>query len=342
MIGSRLFGRSSNAPVGLAIEIGEAAIRGAVFGMDGVARFRRSSPTGPPGDGVVHRTKAILRALATDARANGLVPVGIGIAGPGTIGAAPRGAWTHTPLPWSRLWLADAFREDLGLPVAINTTVAAIGLAESFAAVPGEPGITAFVELGPGVRAAIFSGGHLVRGSTDGAGELGHLPVMPDGEWCRCGQRGCLEVYFSSRGLVRRYRARGGGSTFAPADIARRWDDDPVCGLVWNEGLRAFALGLAALTLLVDPAAIILGGGLSRSALRLSDSLEPLLAELLAWRGVPAIRPSQLGPGAAQLGAAILAFQAAGSPSIGTAWDLHSTSRDAASNHKDSGWGGDQ
>lgn len=313
MMGSRFFARPERKPVVLAVEIGNLALRGAIFGLDGVARLRRLRPSGPPGDGVTDRSRALLRELAVDARANGMEPIAIGITSTGA----------HTPL-------ANILGNELGVPVVVSTSVAARGLAESFAGPPEEQGNTVFVTVGARVRAAIVSGGSLLTGCTDSAGELGHLPVMPDGEWCHCGQQGCLEVYFSSEGLVRRYRAFGGPLTIAGADIARQQNDDPLCGLLWNEGLRALSLGLAALTLLVDPAAIILDGNLPQPVPSFKEAVGSRLADLLAWRTVPAIRVSRLGHGAAQIGAAILAFQAAGHVGIASTWDLAAASRDPA------------
>lgn len=310
---SRFFARPERKPVVLTVEIGNLALRGAIFGMDGVARLRRLRPSGPPGAGVTDRSRALLGQLAVDARANGMEPVAIGIA---SAGAHPL--------------LATMLSSELGLPVGFSHSVAARGFAESFAGPSEEQGNTVFVTVGTRVRAAIVSGGYLLTGCTDSAGKLGHLPVMPDGEWCHCGQQGCLEVYFSGEGLVRRYRAFGGPLTVAGADIARLQNDDLLCGLLWNDGLRALSLGLAAITLLVDPAAIILGGNLPQPAPNLKEAIGSRLADLLASRTAPPIRASRLGNGAAQIGAAILAFQMAGHVGIASTWDLASASHDPA------------
>src|SRR5262249_28289826 len=143
-----------------------------------------------------------------------------------------------------------------------------------------------------------------------------HLPVRPDGEPCRCGQRGCTEVYASAAGIARRYLTRSGVRRSA-REIAERVAVDPDAAAVWDEAADALGFALASATFLLDPGLIVLGGGLAGAGEALRDPVATALTGRLAWRPAPEVRISPLGGRAGLLGAALLAWQAAGYPSRG-------------------------
>lgn len=92
------------------------------------------------------------------------------------------------------------------------------------------------------------------------------------------------------------------------------------CVRVWDEGVRALALSLTTVSLLLDPETILIGGGLSEAGDRLLVPLEQRVSSMLSWRRPPALRRSLLGPRAGQIGAAILGFQAAGVQDPQSGW----------------------
>lgn len=168
------------------------------------------------------------------------------------------------------------------------------------------------IPIGTGISAAFVLGHHLWAGATFSAGEIGHAPVFPDGEVCSCGQKGCLEVYASAKGLARRYAALTGKNVGARG-VQARLGTDPAADQVWATGVSALAISLAQLILGLDPARCIIGGGLSRAGEVLFDPLRRELAERLAWRTVPDIVPAGLGQSAGRWGALIAATRAIGS-----------------------------
>src|SRR4029453_16594941 len=95
-----------------------------------------------------------------------------------------------------------------------------------------------YVALGTGVAAAGISKGQVLTGATGRAGELGHLPVFPDGEWCACGQRGCTETYASAASVSRRYAAASGISD-VPADevLSRAAAGDPIADRIFHDAV---------------------------------------------------------------------------------------------------------
>lgn len=126
--------------------------------------------------------------------------IGIGIAGQvepetGLVHFAPNLYWTDVPLK------ADLHKA-LGLEISITNDVRAATLAEwHFGAGRGcKDFICLFV--GTGTGGGIVSGGHLISGHSNAAGELGHLIVDPNGPLCTCGNRGCCEAIASGWGIA--------------------------------------------------------------------------------------------------------------------------------------------
>jgi glucokinase len=157
----------------------------------------------------------------------------------------------------------------------------------------------------------VITGGQVSTGATDRAGELGHLPVFPDGERCACGQRGCTETYASAAALSRRYSAASGISDVPAADvISRAAAGDPIADGIFEDAITALGRALVSYVLLMDPELIIIGGGMAAAGTAL---LHPLTREVqagLAWRHAPAISIGRFAGDAGRRGAALLAWRA--------------------------------
>jgi glucokinase len=111
--------------------------------------------------------------------------------------------------------------------------------------------------------------------------------------------------------ISRRYR-EATGQVAGAREIAGLRSTDAVAARVWDEAIEALAIGLAAATMMLDPALIVVGGGLSAAGAALLDPLREGLARRVRWRRPPPAELSPLGPRAGLLGAAILAGRAAG------------------------------
>ena len=122
--------------------------------------------------------------------------------------------------------------------------------------------------------------------------------------------------------MSRRYSARSGAPATAERVAALTASGDPVAAQVWGDAVEALSLALATYTLLLDPAAIILGGGLSEAGHLLADPLAERLQKRLTFRAAPPIHHAALGVKAGMLGASLLGWRAAGHPDAGTTWPL--------------------
>lgn len=303
----------------LAVDLGGTAMKGAVVDEAGREHAHRSIDT--PNHDVIGVLTGLVGELARAARRDGLDPVGAAVVTPGSVDEAQGVVRYASNLGWQDFPLLDLLHSALAMPVAVGHDVRAAGLAERlFGAGHGAEDFV-LVPIGTGVAAALFSGGDAVTGAMGAAGEFGHIPIVLNGETCRCGQRGCLEVYVSGAGVARRYTAAAGAS-LSSREIAGRLGSDPVADRVWEEATDVLAQGLAILTLLVDPSVIVLGGGFSRAGDALMRPVRDKLASGLAWRAAPPVVVSELADNAGCVGAAILAFRAAGLGHLVDSWTV--------------------
>lgn len=294
----------------LAVDIGGTTVKGAVLDRAGSVVARRAAPTFAVPGNAFASVAALVAQLHEAAAARGRRPVGIGLASPGLVDAAAGVVTYAANLGWSGMPLRDRLQDRFGLPVALEHDARAGALAERATHPEDTAGYTdfVFVPIGTGVSAAVVSGGVLVRGGSGAAGELGHVPVVPGGEPCACGQRGCVEAYASARSVVERYRRRGGRSATSAPELVACLEVDTVARQVWGEAVDALALGVAGLTAVLDPTTVVVGGGLSSAGDALLDPLERRLRDQLTWRAPPRLVRSVLGPRAGLVGTALLAW----------------------------------
>jgi fructokinase len=125
------------------------------------------------------------------------------------------------------------------------------------------------VILGTGVGGGIAMGGRILLGANAIAGEWGHnpLPWAQPGEIpgpaCYCGRSGCVETFLSGPALAADHRRHGGRSLSAVEIAAFAARGDAQCGATLARYMDRLARGLASVINLIDPDAIVLGGGLS-------------------------------------------------------------------------------
>jgi glucokinase len=296
----------------IGVDVGGTTIKAALFDSDGLEYFRSDWPTPRQlgTDAVITTIIDVIAELraqvpeAAQVRAVGLVV-------PGLVDAEQGIAVYAANLGWRQLPLRQIVAEAVGLPVILDHDVRAAGLAElELGAGRGLQEII-FVALGTGVAAAVITRGQVAAGATGRAGELGHLPVFPEGEWCACGQRGCTETYASAAALSRRYAAASGISDVRAEDvISRAAAGDPIAEKIFNDAVTALGRALVNYVLLMDPELILIGGGMGASGAALLDPLTHAVQGGLAWRAAPVILNGTFAGGAGRRGAGLLAWHA--------------------------------
>lgn len=154
----------------------------------------------------------------------------------------------------------------------------AAALGELWMGAAAEAHSALLVTLGSGIGSGLVVDGTVVTGDNGAAGEVGHLTVVPDGRPCKCGRKGCVERYASARGIVQTFRESDESGEFDEGTLGDREPSNDTDALAVFDAARegdpralkaisvmADKLGfaLAQVSCVVDPAAILLGGGLS-------------------------------------------------------------------------------
>ena len=135
----------------------------------------------------------------------------------------------------------EALGARLDLPISIdNDANAALWAEHRFGAARGTTHAV-MITLGTGIGGAILVGGHLVRGRYGIAGEFGHMQVVPGGQRCECGNRGCWEQYSSGNALVREARGLAMANSPMATDLLAHVGGDPasLTGPMITEAARA-------------------------------------------------------------------------------------------------------
>ena len=315
-----------------AIDVGGTTIKSALITDTGDVVLQPPVATGA-GQDALDNVEGALQRLIAAAAGRGAEVESAGVAVPGlvdpasgTVKYATNLDWTDLPLRQrlsSRSHLRISVENDARAGAAAHITshlaTARTGPTDGQVAAPttgaARPSSFVFIPIGTGVSAGVVLDGVVLAGATAAGGEFGHVPVLPGGEVCECGARGCIEAYASGASVARRYTVLSGGTQqISAADVVSRLGSDLNADEVWAQAVRALALGLAGLTALLDPYSIILGGGVARAGGRLLDPLRRDLQALLPWRSAPEVLLSPFGDRATLVGAAALAIGERGTP----------------------------
>lgn len=301
----------------VALDVGGTSMKGGLVTRSGevLRTDRRATPRDEGPAAVVGTIRSFIDDLAV---AGGGTPAGVGLAVPGLVTADA--ALYSANIGWRDVPAADFV--PLDVPVMLGHDVRTGGLAESVLGAGREVSDFLFLPIGTGIAGAVIVDGEPYGGAAGWGGEIGHIPVFPEGETCACGQIGCLETYASASAVGRRYSARAASPATAEQVAALTASGDPVAAGVWDDAVEALSLALATYTLLLDPSAIVLGGGLAEAGPLLADPLADRLRKRLTFRAAPPLRPAALGVNAGMLGAALLGWRAAGVPDAGATWSL--------------------
>ncbi|MFF4173268.1 ROK family protein [Streptomyces sp. NPDC001744] len=292
---------SDRGPAGIGAEIGVDHLAVCVTDLRGEVRVRverHVANRGRSPGAVAGELTGLVREAVARSEGEGLRPAGLAVAVPGPV--APDGRTVvHAPnLGWRDADLGPLLPGDL--PLVVDNEAHFGGLAELWLGTD-TPRTFLHVSAGTGIGAAVVVDGHLLRGARGLAGELGHVPVRPDGPACGCGGRGCLEQYAGERAVL---RAAGGEPDAREGLLAERAaaGDRAVRRALEGAG-EALGIALTGAVNLFDPEAVVLGGALAALAPWLLPSLRKELDGRTAGRACP-VSVSRLGPRGPLLGAA--------------------------------------
>ena len=304
------------------IDVGGTKIAGGVVDDTGSV-LEELQVTSPATD--VHAIEAAIAKLVTElATRHEIEAVGVGAAG--YIDKSRSVVLFAPNLAWRDLDLKADLEKTLGLPVVVENDANAAAWGEFQFGAGHDVDDLLLVTVGTGVGGGVVLDGSLYRGAFGVGAEIGHMRVVPDGIRCGCGNRGCFEMYASGSALVREARAAARAGSLLAADLVdlAGGDVEAITGPLITESARGgdpFALeqlasvgrwlgeGIASLAAVLDPAVVVIGGGVSAADDLLLDPVRRAFSTQLTGRGhrpMLEIRRARLGNRAGLIGAADL------------------------------------
>jgi predicted NBD/HSP70 family sugar kinase len=212
---------------------------------------------------------------------------GIGIAVPGRVDLTSQKVVFAPNVGWAGLDLKTPLERATKLPVELENAANVCALAELWSGQHGEEiRHLVAVTVSEGIGVGMILNGQLLRGPTGLAGEFGHVTIREEGPICRCGNRGCWEVWASNTAAIRFYSNTASHCNLPPSaprfeDILRLAEqNDPKAGQALDQMAHYLGLGLATLVTGLAPDVIVLFGEFTQAWPR----MEPIIREVLNER----------------------------------------------------------
>jgi len=206
---------------------------------------------------------------------------GVGVSLPGLVDNHRGRFIASVVLPWRDVPVVEWLGETTLLPVTIDNSARCGALAEIWHSKTAYAHVRnlLYVSVSSGLACGVIIEGGLYRGGSNTAGQFGHIPIDINGPECRCGQRGCWDLYASDNATVARYRANP-AATFKRGMTMRRIVElvesgDPVATQAVRETARYLGLGLTGLINGLDPEVIVIGGEITKAW----GLVEPIIAQ---------------------------------------------------------------
>ncbi|HEL2509191.1 TPA: ROK family glucokinase [Streptococcus suis] len=282
----------------IGIDLGGTSVKLAILSTEGEIQEKWSIKTNILDDGS-HIVPDIIDSIKQRFETHGLTKddfLGIGMGSPGVVDSEAGTVIGAYNLNWKTLQLVkDQFESALGLPFFIDNDANVAALGEQWVGAGNNNPNVVFMTLGTGVGGGVIAAGNLIRGVKGAGGELGHITVDFDEPFaCTCGKKGCLETVASATGIVnlsRRYADQYAGDAKLKQmiddgqdvtakdvfDLAKEGDD--LALIVYRHFSEYLGVACANIAAVLNPAYIVLGGGVSAAGEFLLDGVRKVFAE---------------------------------------------------------------
>jgi len=291
------------------VDLGGSKIECAVLKHDTLeVLFRERISTESEG-GATHIVSRIVRILENAKQATGHSPEVLGIGSPGTLDVSLGLLKNSNTICLNGFPLKVELEAAIGISVRIANDANCFALAETILGVVPEQSPDAKVIfgviLGTGVGGGLVVNGKVLNGLHGICGEWGHIELDPQGEDCYCGKKGCVEQVISGPALER-YYTRLSGSHLPLREIALRKSSDEDAAETINHLVEMFGKGISKVINVLDPDAIIIGGGVGNLKALYEDGPAEIQKHIFnhAFHG-KLLKPG-LGDSAGVFGAAML------------------------------------
>ncbi|MGF9825847.1 ROK family protein [Brevibacillus agri] len=321
---------TQDKPYAIGIDLGGTKIIAAIVDQNGCILSQANAPTQKEdeADAVILRIGDLVQSVLADSGV-GLAQIrGIGIATAGIIDTHRHMVIFASNLNWSDVAIGDRLHEQFGVPVQLINDANAAAVAEwAFGSASGTDDLI-YVTVSTGVGAGIISGGRLITGIGDSAGEFGHISLDPEGPLCACGNRGCLENYVSGLALAKmaqeqlqsgtasslRTCTTGELSRITAKEIGEQAQSGDALSIdLLRQAGYYLGVGLTNLIHLFNPQVIVFGGGVMNNGQILLEEAQRVIRQRCISRmaSQATIQLSTMGAEAGVLGAAGMYFPAA-------------------------------
>ena len=308
----------------IGIDVGGTKVLGGV--VDDNGKVLTTARKNTPRQGGTALTETIANVAKELLEQHSVFSVGVSAAG---FVSSDRKTMLATPniADWNGVDLDNQLTKLIGLPVVIENDANAAAWGEAKFGAGKNQNHMMMLTVGTGIGGGIVVNGALYRGAYGIAAEFGHLRVVPEGHICGCGARGCFEQYASGNALLRHAReainaspevarnllSRGDGTVAgltgqAITEAAR--EGDPVALAAFNTTGQWLGAGIASLSVLLDPACVVIGGGVIDAGEILLKPTRESLERNMPFAGkhpYPQVIAAELGNEAGLVGVADLA-----------------------------------
>lgn len=217
----------------------------------------------------------------------GILLQAIGVTIPGL--ADPRqGVWIESSFSGIKnINIGEILKNKFGLPVYIDNDAQACALAEKVFGACKENHDFLYMTISNGIGGAVFANDSLYYGGFGNAGEIGHCVVVEDGFQCKCGNKGCLEVYAAGPAIVRNYIELGGNTRSKEIIIDAKYiselayKGDAVAIKTFELVGRYVGQVLGTICNVLNPQKVVIGGGVSLSFSLFEQSLKETIKEYI-------------------------------------------------------------
>ncbi len=282
----------------IGIDLGGTSVKLAILTTEGEIQEKWSIKTNILDEGS-HIVPDIIDSIKHRFEIYGLTKedfLGVGMGSPGVVDSEAGTVIGAYNLNWKTLQLVkDQFESALGLPFFIDNDANVAALGEQWVGAGNNNPNVVFITLGTGVGGGVIAEGNLIRGVKGAGGELGHITVDFDAPFaCTCGKKGCLETVASATGIVnltRRYAEEYAGDAKLKQliddgeevtakdvfDLAKEGDD--LALIVYSHFSNYLGVACANIAAVLNPAYIVLGGGVSAAGEFLLDGVRNVFAD---------------------------------------------------------------
>jgi len=289
----------------IGIDLGGTKIEGIVLDAQGKELFRKRVDTQQEKgyDHILSRIKGLSDELAAHFQKP---PHTFGIGTPGAISPRTGLLRNSNTVCMNGRPLKTDLERILGRKIEIQNDANCFAMAEALHGAGHGKKLVFGVIMGTGCGGGIVYKGEVITGPQAIAGEWGHMSIAPDGPLCYCGQRGCVETFISGGGLEARYAEQFGAKRPFKEIVKDYRAGDAKTVAFMKIFFRNFGRSLANLIDVLDPDAVVLGGGVSNFDALYTEGVAEVAKYVFSDRLETPIVKNQLGDSAGVIGAALI------------------------------------